>query len=67
MRDGDVEVAVKTDTVLNIRTGEVVQQKTFVAAVPTADGNIAVLAGKKTAVAAPEVASSIIDITLIFL
>ena len=55
MREGNAEVAVKTEQVLDIETGLVLERKTVVAAVPTKDGKTAVIAGQQTSLAAVEV------------
>lgn len=56
VRDGENAVAVKTDIVLDVETGLVLERKTVVAEVLTESGNHkAVVAGQQTRVAAVQV------------
>ena len=55
MREGNAEVAVKTERVLDTKTGLVLERKTVVAAVPTQDGKTAIIAGQRTSLAAVQV------------
>ena len=51
MREGNTNLAVKTDILLDPETGLVVERKTVVASVQTEDGRTAVITGQKTTVA----------------
>ena len=55
MREGDTNVAVKTDIVVDTETGLVVERKTFLAEVQTEDGGTAIIAAQKTEVSAIQV------------
>ena len=52
MREGDANVAVKTDIVVDTETGLVVERKTVLAEVQTEDGGTAIVAAQQTEVAA---------------
>ena len=55
MRDGDTNLAVKTDVILDPSSGLMLERKTVVAEVQTRDGRTAIVAGQKTSVAAIQV------------
>lgn len=55
MREGDTNVAVKTDIVVDSETGLVFKRQTVVAEVETGDGQTAFIAGQKTELAAIQV------------
>ena len=57
MRDGNTNLTVRTDVVLDTETGLVLERKTVVAEVQTEDGKTAVIASQKTSVAAVQVNS----------
>ena len=61
MREGNAEVAVKTEQVLDVETGLVLERKTIVAAVPTKDGKTAVIAGQQTTLAAVQVYANVFE------
>ena len=58
IREGNTNLTVKTDILLDPETGLVVERKTVVAEVQTEDGKTAVIAGQKTTVAAVQVKST---------
>ena len=60
MRQGDANVAVKTEQVLDIETGLMLERKTVVASVPTDDGRTAVITGQQTSIAATQVPRTIL-------
>ena len=55
MKEGNANVAVKTEQVLDIQTGLLLERKTVVAAVPTESGETAVISAQKTSLAAVQV------------
>ena len=55
MREGNTNVVVKTDMVVDTDTGLLLERKTILAAVPTADGNTAIVAGQRTSVVSIQV------------
>ena len=55
MRDGNTNLAVKTDIMVDPKSGLVLERKTVVAEVKTEDGRTAVVAGQKTSVTAIQV------------
>ena len=57
IREGNTNLTVKTDILLDPETGLVVERKTVVAEVQTEDGKTAVIAGQRT-VAAVQVKST---------
>ena len=58
IREGNTNLTVKTDILLDPETGLVVERKTVVAEVQTEDGKTAVIAGQRTTVAAVQVKST---------
>lgn len=52
MREGNTNVAVKTDVVLDMETGAVLERKTVLAAAPTASGDVAMITAQRTSVTA---------------
>ena len=55
MRDGDANVAVKRDVIVDPKAGVVLERKMVVAEVPLDDGRVALVAGQKIDVAPLEV------------
>ena len=55
MREGDANVAVKTDVVVDTKTGLLLERKTVLVAVPTEDGQTAIITAQKTEVAVIQV------------
>ena len=55
MREGNANVAVKTEQVLDMETGLLLERKTVIAAVSTGDGKADVIAAQKISLAAVQV------------
>lgn len=55
IREGDTNMAIKTEVVADTETGLLLERKTIVAEVQTEDGQTAIIAGQKTSVAAIQV------------
>ena len=55
VREENINLAVKTEQVLDTKTGLLLERKTVVAAVPTESGETAVISAQKTSLAAVQV------------
>ena len=58
MREGNTNLAVKTDVIVDPKSGLVLERKTIVAEMQTKDGRTAVVAGQKTTIASVQVNQS---------